>query len=243
MSENKQIAVVTGGTRGIGRAITERLMSDGFMVAALYQGNEAAAKKCEEETGAKTFKVDVTKRAACVAVCQEIESTMGPIVVLVNNAGITDDKIFHKMTEEQWDRVIETNLKSYFNMCSAVVPGMRDRSYGRIVNISSVNALRAPAGQANYVASKAAILGASKVLANESVLKGITVNSVAPGYIETDMTAKIDPVELSKIVAQIPMQRMGKPAEVARVVSFLVDRESDYITGQTIHVNGGQYMP
>ncbi len=244
MSDNKQqIAIVTGGTRGIGREITEKLISDGFRVVAFYHGNEEAAKKCEADTGAKPFKVDVADFDACKVACQEIEITMGPIAVLVNNAGITRDAMLHKMTEGQWDEVIATNLKSCFNMCSAVMPYMRDRSYGRIVNISSINGQKGQLGQTNYAASKGAVIAFSKSLALEGARKGITVNTVCPGYIETEMTAAMDPKTLAEIIKIIPVGRMGKPEEIADAVSYLASPRSGFITGSTISINGGQLMP
>ena len=238
-----KIAVVTGGTRGIGLAITKQLARDGFKVAALYQGNDAAAKQCETDTGATAFKVDVADFNACQVVCKQIEDTMGPIVVLVNNAGITRDGFLHKMKETQWDEVMDTNLKSAFNMCRAVVPLMRDRNYGRVVNISSINGQKGQFGQTNYSAAKAGMIAFSKALAQENAAKGITVNTVCPGYIETEMTAAMAPDVLASIVKNIPVARMGKPEEIGYAVSFLASDKAGFMTGSTMSVNGGQYMP
>lgn len=238
-----RIAIVTGGTRGIGLAITKQLVNDGFRVAALYHGNDAAAKKCEADTGAKAFKVDVTDFDACQNVCKQIEDTMGPIAVLVNNAGITRDGVLHKMQKSQWDEVLATNLTSCFNMCRAVVPYMREHEYGRIVNISSINGQKGQFGQTNYAAAKAGMLGFTKALALENAIKGITVNAICPGYIETDMTAAVAPEVLSSIIKQIPAGRMGKVEEIAHMVSYLSSDKAAFITGATMSVNGGQYMP
>lgn len=240
--ENKGVAVVTGGTRGIGLAITKRLISDGFRVAAIYHGNEQAAQDCERETGAKAYKLDVTNRADCLSVCAQIEAEMGPINVLVNNAGITRDKFMHKMTEEDWNVVIATNLTSCFNMCQAVINGMRGRNYGRIVNISSVNGQKGQIAQTNYAAAKAGMIGFSKALALESISKGITVNVVCPGYIETDMTAKVPKNVMDEIIRTIPAGRLGKPEEVADEVAKLVS-SGTFRTGDVVSMNGGQYMP
>ncbi len=238
-----KIAVVTGGTRGIGLAITRQLIDAGFTVAALYYGNDEAAKKCESDTGAKAFKVDVTDTQACLAVCQDIEQTLGPVGVLVNNAGITRDRVLHKMAADDWDAVVDTNLKSCFNMCRAVLPFMRERAYGRIVNISSINGQKGQFGQTNYAAAKAGMLGFTKALALESAGKGITVNAICPGYIETDMTGAVAPEVLASIVKQIPVGRMGKPEEIADMVVFLASEKAAFITGSTVSLNGGQYMP
>jgi acetoacetyl-CoA reductase len=239
---SKQVAIVTGGTRGIGLAITQKLSADGFQVAAIYHGNEDAAKKCEVDTGARAFKLDVTDFTAAQSVCQQIENTLGPVAVLVNNAGITRDGVLHKMTPENWAAVIDTNLTSAFNMCRAVINGMRDRGYGRIVNISSINGQKGQFGQTNYAAAKAGMIGFTKALALESAGKGITVNVICPGYIETDMTASVMPEVLASIIKQIPVGRMGKPEEVADMVSFLASEKAAFITGATFSANGGQFM-
>jgi acetoacetyl-CoA reductase len=237
-----KIAIVTGGTRGIGLSIGRRLANDGFQVVALYNGNEEAAKACENDIGAKTFRVDVTDFEACQSVCAEIEKTLGPITVLVNNAGITKDGVLHKMGKDTWDSVIDTNLTSCFNMCRAVMMAMRERSYGRIVNISSINGQKGQFGQTNYAAAKAGMIGFTKALALECANKGVTVNAVCPGYIATDMTAQIKPEVLDSIVKQIPVGRMGTPEEIAETVAFLSSEKAAFITGSTITVNGGQYM-
>ena len=240
--ENKGVAVVTGGTRGIGLAITKRLISDGFKVAAIYHGNEQAAQDCERETGAKAYKLDVTNIEDCMSVAVQIEKEMGPINVLVNNAGITKDKFLHGMSRDMWDAVIATNLTSCFNMCRAIVPQMRSRNYGRIVNISSVNGQKGQMGQTNYAAAKAGMIGFTKALALESISKGITVNAVCPGYIETEMTAAMSKDVLDAIIKQIPAGRMGKPEEVADEVSKLIS-SGTFRTGDTVSMNGAQYMP
>lgn len=238
-----KIAIVTGGTRGIGLAITKCLISEGFKVAAIYHGNDAAAKKCEQDTGAKAYKLDVSDFDACEKICKDIEQQMGPVSVLVNNAGITKDGVLHKMKKDMWESVIDTNLTSCFNMCRAVIGGMRDRSYGRIINISSINGQKGQFGQTNYSAAKGGLITFGKALAQESAGKGITVNTVCPGYIETEMTAAIAPEVLASIVKQIPVGRMGKPEEVADVVAFLASDKAAFITGSTVSINGGQYMP
>jgi acetoacetyl-CoA reductase len=243
MTDTDKVAIVTGGTRGIGLAITARLSNEGYRVAALYHGNDDAARQCERDTGAKAFKVDVTDLDACKAACGEIESAIGPVSVLVNNAGITKDGVLHKMSRESWDCVIDTNLTSCFNMVYATISRMRDRSYGRIINISSINGQKGQFGQTNYAAAKAGIIGFTKSLSLESAGRGITVNAVCPGYIETDMTAAVSPDVLEKIRKQIPVGRLGRPAEVAHAVSFLASPEAGFITGSVLTINGGQFMP
>ena len=239
---SKGVAIVTGGTRGIGLEITRHLRAQGYDVAAIYHGNDDAAKACEKDTGAKAYKIDVADFAACQAGCDQIASEMGDIAVLVNNAGITKDGVLHKMPEANWHAVIETNLTSCFNMCRAVITGMRDRGFGRIVNISSINGQKGQFGQANYSAAKAGMLGFTKALALESAAKGITVNAICPGYIETDMTASMNQDVLDSIIRQIPVARMGKPQEIADLVAFLASDSAGYITGSTLTANGGQYM-
>ena len=236
------VAIVTGGTRGIGLDITRNLTAEGYEVAALYGHNDETARQCAQETNARTFKVDVSDHDACQEACAEIEKEMGGIAVLVNNAGMTRDGVLHKMTEENWHAVIETNLTSCFSMCRAVVPGMRGRGYGRIINISSINGQRGQFGQTSYAAAKAGILGFTKALALESAAKGITVNAICPGYIETDMTGAVSHEILEGIVRQIPVMRMGKPQEIADIVTFLASEKASFITGATITANGGQYM-
>ena len=236
------VAIVTGGTRGIGLEITRRLAAEGFTVVAFYHGNEDAAKACEKETGAKTYRVDVTDFEACEAACRYIETEIGPVTVLVNNAGITKDGVLHKMARENWDSVIATNLTSCFNMCRAVVGKMRERGYGRIVNIGSINGQKGQFGQTNYAAAKAGMIGFTKALALESAAKGITVNIICPGYIATEMTAAMRPEVLEKIINQIPAGRMGEAKEIAETVCFLASDKAGFINGSTLSVNGGQLM-
>lgn len=235
-------AIVTGGTRGIGKAIVERLVKEKYKVTATYFGNTEAAKALEKEFGVKTYKFSVANFEDCAKTIAKIEKENGPIDILVNNAGITRDSMLHKMPKESWDEVIETNLNSVFNMCHAVVNGMRERGYGRIVNISSINGQKGQLGQANYAAAKAGIIGFTKSLALEGARKGITANVICPGYIETDMTHHIQPNILESIKADIPMGRLGQPSEIAHAVSYLVSEEAAFVTGSTLSVNGGQYL-
>jgi acetoacetyl-CoA reductase len=237
-----KVAVVTGGTRGIGLSITKALVAEGYQVAAFYFGNEDAAKKCEADHGVKTFKVDVGDFDACQAAIAEVEKTLGPVAVLVNNAGVTKDGVLHKMDAGSWHSVIATNLTSCFNMCRAVITGMRERNYGRIVNISSINGQKGQFGQTNYAAAKAGMIGFTKALALESAAKGITVNVICPGYIETDMTGQMKQEVLESIIRQIPAARMGRPEEIAEITAFLASDKAAFITGSTITANGGQYM-
>ncbi len=237
-----RVAVVTGGTRGIGRAIAESLHRAGFKVAAVYAGNDDAARGFAGETGIKCYRFDVSDYAACEAGVKRITEELGPVDVLVNNAGITRDAVLHRMTPEQWGAVIATNLTSCFNMCRVVIEGMRERSFGRIVNIGSINGQAGQYGQVNYAAAKSGIHGFTKALAQEGAGKGITVNAVAPGYIDTDMVRAVPPNVLEKIVARIPTGRLGQAEEIARTVLFLVAEESGFITGSTLSVNGGQHM-
>ncbi len=236
------IAVVTGGTRGIGLAITKSLTEAGYKVAAIYHGNEEAAQKCASETGASVFKADVADFDACQKVIADIEQKLGPVAVLVNNAGITKDSMMHKMAADGWHAVIETNLTSCFNMSRAVITGMRERSHGRIVNISSINGQKGQFGQTNYSAAKAGMIGFTKALALESAAKGITVNAICPGYIETDMTASMKQEVLDSIIRQIPAARMGKPEEIAGLVVYLASEQAAFMNGATLTINGGQYM-
>ena len=242
MSGTKGAAIVTGGTRGIGLEITKALIAQGYHVAAIYHGNEDAAQKCERETGAKTYKCDVANFEACQNIVQYIESDIGGISVLVNNAGITKDGTLHKMGEDAWHAVIETNLTSCFNMCRAVINGMRERGHGRIINISSINGQKGQFGQTNYAAAKAGMLGFTRALALESAAKGITVNAICPGYIATDMTAGMNQDVLDNIIRQIPAARMGKPEEIADLVCYLASDKAGFINGATMTANGGQYM-
>jgi acetoacetyl-CoA reductase len=236
-------ALVTGGSRGIGAAISIALKNAGYNVAANYAGNDDAAKKFTEETGIKTFKWSVADYDACAAGIKQVEAEVGPVDVLVNNAGITRDAMFHKMTPQQWKEVIDTNLSGVFNMSHPVWGGMRDRKFGRIINISSVNGQKGQAGQANYSAAKAGDIGFTRALAQEGARAGITVNVIAPGYIGTDMVKAIDEKVLAeRIIPQIPVGRLGEPEEIARCVVFLASDEAGFITGSTISANGGQFF-
>ena len=238
-----RVAVVTGGSRGIGAAISKALKAAGYTVAANYAGNDEAAAKFREETGIPVYKWDVSSYDACVAGLAQVEKDLGPIDVVVNNAGITRDGFFHKMSPDQWNAVINTNLNSLFNMCRPVIEGMRNRNFGRIICISSINGQKGQAGQANYSAAKAGEIGFVKALAQENANKGITVNAICPGYIGTEMVRAIAPEVLEKrIIPQIPVGRLGEPEEIARIVAFLAADESGFITGSTLSANGGQYM-
>lgn len=236
------VAIVTGGTRGIGYEISKTLKSDGYKVVAVYFGNEEAAQKFRNETGCDAVKFDVSNFEQCEASIKDIEQKFGSIEVLVNNAGITKDGVLHKMAPESWHAVIETNLTSCFNMCRVVINGMRERGFGRIINISSINGQKGQFGQTNYSAAKAGMIGFTKALAMEAAAKGVTVNAICPGYIETDMTAAIKQEVLDSIIRQIPVTRMGKPDEIAACVSFLASEKAGFITGATLSANGGQYM-
>lgn len=236
------VAVVTGGTRGIGYEISKALIADGYKVAAIYHGNEEAAQKFRQDTGQSAYKFDVADYEACEKGIAQIEQELGSVSVLVNNAGITKDATLHKMPVESWHAVIETNLTSCFNMSKAVINGMRDRSYGRIINISSINGQKGQFGQTNYSAAKAGMIGFTKALALESAAKGITVNAICPGYIETDMTGAMRQEVLDSIIRGIPAARMGQPAEIAALVSFIASEKAAFLNGSTISANGGQYM-
>ena len=238
----EKVAIVTGGTRGIGLEISKALTEDGCKVAAFYAGNAEAAKAFEKEIGGLAVKVDVADYSKCEKAVQKVEKELGDVSVLVNNAGITRDGMLHKMSEENWHGVIETNLTSCYNMCRSVITGMRDRGAGRIINISSINGQKGQLGQVNYSAAKAGMIGFTKALALESARKGITVNAICPGYIKTEMTEAIDSAVLESIVKQIPVGRMGTPDEIAAIVSFLVSEQAAFITGATLSANGGQYM-
>jgi acetoacetyl-CoA reductase len=234
---------VTGGTRGIGEAISKAMKDAGYQVAATYGGNDEAAAKFKDETGIAVYKWDVGDFDACQKGVAQVESDLGPVDVLVNNAGITRDGMFHKMSAENWNAVITTNLNSVFNMTRGVIEGMRARSFGRIISISSVNGQKGQMGQTNYSAAKAGLIGFTKALALENAFKGVTVNAVAPGYIATEMVRAVpDDVLKSKILPQIPVGRLGEAEEIARAVVFLADEASGFITGSTLTVNGGQYM-
>jgi acetoacetyl-CoA reductase len=237
-----RVAVVTGGTRGIGRAISVALKQAGRKVAANYGGNDEAARRFSQETGIPVFKFDVADFKSCEAGIKRIEQELGPIEILVNNAGITRDAVLHKMTPEQWSQVIATNLTSCFNMCRLVIEGMRERGFGRIVNIGSINGQAGQYGQVNYAAAKSGIHGFTKALAQEGASRGITVNAIAPGYIDTDMVRAVPQNVLDKIVARIPVGRLGRAEEIARGVLFLTSDEAGFLTGSTMSINGGQHM-
>ena len=241
MSQNR-VAIVTGGTRGIGRAIACALKDAGYHVAANYGGNDEAAQLCEQETGIKCYKWDVSDFDACVSGVAQVEADLGPVDVLVNNAGITRDGTLHKMDHTQWQAVIDTNLGSCFNMCRAVIDNMRSRKFGRIVNIGSINGQAGQYGQVNYAAAKSGIHGFTKALAQEGAKANITVNAIAPGYVDTDMVRAVPEEVLGKIVARIPVGRLGRAEDIARGVLFLVADDADFITGSTMSINGGQHM-
>jgi acetoacetyl-CoA reductase len=235
-------AVVTGGTRGIGEAICLALRDAGFNVVANYVGSEERAKAFTEKTGIPAHRWDVALPQACLDAVAEIEGTYGPVEVLVNNAGITRDATLLKMTFDMWREVIEVNLGGCFNMAKAVFPGMRERKWGRIVNIGSINGQGGQIGQVNYAAAKSGIHGFTKALAQEGARFGVTVNAIAPGYIDTDMVAAVPPEVLEKIVAKIPAGRLGQAHEIARGVAFLCAEDAGFITGSTLSINGGQHM-
>ena len=235
-------ALVTGGTRGIGRAISKRLKDAGFRVAAGYAGNEENARNCATELGIMVVKGSVASFDDCKRAVSEVEAALGPIDVLLNNAGITRDGFFHKMTQDQWQEVIHTNMDSMFNMTRQVIEGMRVRGHGRIINISSINGQKGQAGQTNYSAAKAGVIGFTKALALESANKGITVNCIAPGYTNTEMVAKVPQNVLDGIISGIPIGRLGTSEEVAEIVAYLSSDIASFITGATIAINGGQHM-
>ncbi|HVA14634.1 MAG TPA: acetoacetyl-CoA reductase [Stellaceae bacterium] len=237
-----RVAIVTGGTRGIGRSIAEALHAAGYKVAANYAGNDDAAKQFTAETGIGAYRFDVAKFDACTDGIKAIERALGPVDILVNNAGITRDAVLHRMKPEQWGEVIATNLTSCFNMCRLVIEGMRERNFGRIVNIGSINGQAGQYGQVNYAAAKSGIHGFTKALAQEGAGKGVTVNAIAPGYIDTDMVRAVPPNVLEKIVARVPVGRLGLASEIARGVMFLVSDDGAFITGSTLSINGGQHM-
>ena len=237
-----KVALVTGGTRGIGKAISKALKDAGYSVAANYGGNDDAAKACAEELGVEVFKWDVGDFAACQAGIAEVEGKLGPVEVLVNNAGIVRDATLHKMTPEKWAEVIRVDLDSVFNMCRNVIDGMRARSFGRIINISSINGQKGQMGQTNYSAAKAGVIGFSKALAQEGARKGITVNVIAPGYIDTDMMSGVPQNVLDSIIGTIPVGRLGRADEIAHCVTFLADEKAAFVTGSVVTANGGQYI-
>jgi acetoacetyl-CoA reductase len=237
-----RVAVVTGGTRGIGKAIAVGLKNAGYEVAANYGSDDTAAEQFQNETGIPVFKFNVGDYQSCLDGVKAIEAELGPVEVLVNNAGITRDGTMHRMSFEHWNAVIQTNLSSCFNMSKAVIDGMRDRKFGRIVNVGSINGQAGQYGQVNYAAAKSGIHGFTKALAQEGASRGITVNAVAPGYVDTDMVRAVPADVLEKIVARIPVGRLGKAEDIARTVLFLVADDADFITGSTLSVNGGQHM-
>src|SRR5499425_804997 len=238
-----RVAVVTGGTRGIGAAISRALKEAGYKVAANYGGNDEAAQKFNGETGIAVFKWDVSSYDSCVEGLKKVEAELGPVEVLVNNAGITRDTMFHRMKPEQWTDVINTNLNSLFNMCRPVIEGMRERKFGRIINISSINGQKGQIGQSNYSAAKAGEIGFTKALAQENARAGVTVNAICPGYINTEMVQAVPKDVLEKsILPLIPVGRLGEPEEIARCVVFLASDDAGYITGSTLSANGGQVM-
>jgi acetoacetyl-CoA reductase len=238
-----RLAVVTGGTRGIGAAIAKALKAAGYQVAAIYHGNDEAAQKFKVETGIPVYKWDVASYEACLAGLQQVAADLGPVEVLVNNAGITRDAMFHRMKPEQWNAVINTNLNSLFNMCRPLIEGMRTRKFGRIITISSINGQKGQMGQSNYSAAKAGEIGFTKALAQENARAGITVNAICPGYINTEMVQAVPKDVLEKtILPQIPVGRLGEPAEIARCVVFLAADNAGFITGSTLTANGGQYL-
>jgi acetoacetyl-CoA reductase len=237
-----RVALVTGGTRGIGKAISEKLAKSGFKVAANYAGNDKAAAELAKSVKIDVFKWDVGDWEACQAGIRRVEEEVGPIDVLVNNAGITRDAVFHRMNVDQWREVIRVDLDSLFYVTRPVIEGMRTRGFGRIINISSINGQKGQAGQANYSAAKAGMIGFTKALAQENANKGITVNCVCPGYIDTEMVAAMPEAVLAKIVATVPVGRLGKATEIAEMVAFLAADNAAFITGATMTVNGAQYI-
>ena len=243
MAEPQRIAIITGGVTGIGAATSRMLDQSGFRVAATYLGNRQDAENFTQETGIPSYEWDISDFDACQRGIGQIEDEIGPVDVLVNNAGITRDGVLHKMARERWEAVIDVDLSGCFNMCHAVVPGMRERGYGRIVNVSSVNGLSGQFGQTNYSAAKAGVIGFTKALAMESAGRGITVNAIAPGYTETPMVKAMSQDVLDKIIKSVPVGRLGKPEEIARGVLFLVAEDAGFITGATLSINGGKYMP
>ena len=237
-----RVAIVTGGTRGIGEAISLALQDMGVTVAANYAGNDSRAKEFSDRTGIAAFKWDVGDHEACLAGCAAVESALGAVDIVVNNAGITRDGTILKMTYQEWKEVIDTNLGGCFNMAKATFPGMRARKWGRIVNIGSINGQAGQYGQVNYAAAKSGIHGFTKALAQEGAKAGVTVNAIAPGYIDTDMVAAVPSDVLEKIVAKIPVGRLGQANEIARGVAFLCSEDGGFVTGSTLSINGGQHM-
>jgi acetoacetyl-CoA reductase len=237
-----RVAIVTGGTRGIGEAVSVALKNKGYKVAANYCGNDERAKAFTERTGIPAYKWDVSNFDECAAGVAKVVADLGPVDIIVNNAGITRDATMRKMTRAGWDEVMDTNLGGCFNLCKACWDGMLDRGFGRVINIGSINGQAGQYGQVNYAAAKSGIHGFTKALAQEGAPKGITVNAIAPGYIDTDMVAAVPPNVLEKIVAKIPVGRLGKAEEIARGVLFLVSDDAGFVTGSTLSINGGQHM-
>ena len=237
-----RVAIVTGGTRGIGEAICLALQAQGRTVVANYGGNDAAAKAFTARTGIPAYRWDVGDHEACIHNCNDLAAEFGPIDIVVNNAGITRDGVLHKMSFDDWNEVMRINLGGCFNMAKATFPGMRDRGWGRIVNIGSINGQAGQYGQVNYAAAKSGIHGFTKALAQEGAKFGVTVNAIAPGYIDTDMVAAVPAPVLEKIVAKIPVGRLGHADEIARGVAFLTSEDGAFITGSTMSINGGQHM-
>lgn len=237
-----RVAIVTGGTRGIGEAVSVGLRDAGYKVAATYAGNDEAAQRFSGKHDIAAYKFDVSDYEQCAAAVEKIVADLGPVDVLINNAGITRDGTLHRMSFDQWNSVIQTNLSSCFNMCHCVIEGMRERGFGRVVNIGSVNGQAGQYGQANYAAAKSGIHGFTKALALEGATKGITANAIAPGYIDTDMVRAVPEKVLEKIIATIPVGRLGHAEEIARAVLFLVADDAGFITGSTLSINGGQHM-
>lgn len=238
----ERMAVVTGGTRGLGRAISLALHEAGHRVAAVYHRDTEAARQFSDETGIASYQWSVTDFHACHHGIAQVQHDLGPVDILINNAGVIEDAMLHRMTPEQWMKVIHTNLNSMFNMSRNVIEGMRERHFGRIINISSINGRKGQAGQSNYAASKSGVLGFTKALALESAAKNITVNAIAPGYCDTDMLASLTPETLHTIVAAIPAGRLGAPSDIGRVAAFLASDDAGFINGATFDVNGGQFM-
>jgi acetoacetyl-CoA reductase len=237
-----RVAIVTGGTRGIGEAVSVALKNKGYKVAANYCGNDERAKAFTDRTGITAYKWDVSSYEDCAAGVAKVVADLGPVEIIINNAGITRDATMRKMTRAGWDEVMDTNLGGCFNLCKACWDGMLERSFGRIVNIGSINGQAGQYGQVNYAAAKSGIHGFTKALAQEGAPKGITVNAIAPGYIDTDMVAAVPPNVLEKIVARIPVGRLGKAEEIARGVLFLISDDAGFVTGSTLSINGGQHM-
>ncbi len=235
-------AIVTGGTRGIGAAISVALSEEGHKVAATYAGNDEAAEAFKAQTGISVYRFDVADFDQCADSVSRIEADLGPVGILVNNAGITRDGTLHRMDFEQWNAVLQTNLSSCYNMCRNVIEGMRERGFGRIVNIGSVNGQAGQYGQVNYAAAKSGIHGFTKALALEGAAKGVTVNAIAPGYVDTDMVRAVPEKVLEKIISTIPVGRLGYASDIARAVQFLVADDATFITGSTLSINGGQHM-